>query len=445
MLRHVKQSSPGPDDIPPWVFRECSLAFAPAITSLFNRMLNDGHVPPCLKIADICPIPKCTTPSQVSDFRPISKLLTLSKIFEKIVCSNFLIPCISNKIKGNQYAYIPGPGKGTVTALTSIYLHILRFLDSQSGCVRVALVDLSKAFDRLTHKSIIDACCDFRLSRNVVALIVSYLSDRFQRVKIGGLFSPYVRMTSGVPQGSTLGPILFSLVIESLSPVCKNSMFFKYADDLTVLHFLRDDSDDDLQTEINNIVKWTNDRNLSINVSKSVVMDICTKKSLSCKPIFLTNSTVVRATSCKILGCILSQDLKWNGFVDFLVKKASRRLYLIISLKRSDRPDDLLFRAYCAFIRPILLYAYPAVCNMPSYLSRKLLRVEKRVLRIINSEIEFPCLFSVADKMCYKLIDEVLRSTKHPLRSFFLRRQDVPFLRNVRQLRNPKTIKDKAL
>ena len=95
--------------------------------------------------------------------------------------------------------------------------------------------------------------------------------------------------------------------------------------------------------------------------------------------------------------------MKWNAFVDFIVKKASRRMYLITSLKRSDCPDELLFRAYCAFIRPILLYAYPAVCNMSSYLSRKLVRVENRVLRIIDSETKFPCLLSVADKMCYKL------------------------------------------
>ena len=438
MLRHVKLTSPGPDGVPPWVFRECSVVFAPVISSMFNRIFDDGHVPPSLKIADICPIPKCTMPSQVCDFRPISKLPILAKIFEKIVCSNFLLPCISAKVRGNQFAYIPGPGKGTVTALTSIYLHILRFLDSQSGCVRVALVDLSKAFDRLTHKSIIEACCDFRLSRDVVTLLVSYLSDRFQRVTVGGSSSSYSRMTSGVPQGSTLGPILFSLVVDSLSPVCENSMFFKYADDLTVLHFLREDSDDDLQTEINNIVSWTEDHDLSINVTKSVVMDICTKKSMSCKPVFLMNSPLVSVSTCKILGCIFSSDLKWNAFVDFLVKKASKRLYLIISLKRSDCPDDLLFRAYCAFIRPVLLYAFPAVCNMPTYLSRKLLKIENRVLRIIKSEINFPCLFSVADKMCLKLINQILLFSEHPLRSFFVNRHNVPCLRNVRSILKPK-------
>jgi len=438
LLRHVKLTSPGPDGVPAWVFRECSVVFAPVISALFNRIFRDGYVHSSLKVADICPIPKCTMPSQVSDFRPISKLPIVAKIFEKIVCSNFLLPCIRDKVSANQFAYIPGPGKGTVMALTSIYLHILRFLDSQSGCVRVALVDLSKAFDRLTHKSIIEACCDFRLSRDLVALLVSYLSDRFQRVTVGGLSSSFSRMTSGVPQGSIIGPILFSLVVNSLSPVCKNSKFLKYADDLTVLHFLRDDSDDDLQTEINNIVSWTDDHNLSINVSKSVVMDICTKKSLSCKSVFLMSSPLVSVSTCKILGCIFSNDMKWNAFVDFIVKKASKRLYLIISLKRSDCPDELLFRAYCAFIRPILLYAFPAVCNMPSYLSGKVCKLENRVLRIIKSDTNFPCFYSVADKMCLKLIQQISELSDHPLRSFFVCRHDVPVLRRTRSLGMPK-------
>ena len=176
----------------------------------------------------------------------------------------------------------------------------------------------------------------------------------------------------------------------------------------------------------------------SPTVTKSVVMDICTKKSMSGKSVFLMNSPLVSVSTCKILGCIFSSDLKWNAFVDFLVKKASKRLYLIISLKRSDCPDDLLFRAYCAFIRPVLLYAFPAVCNMPTYLSRKLLKIENRVLRIIKSEINFPCLFSVADKMCLKLINQILLFNEHPLRSFFVNRHNVPCLRNVRSILKPK-------
>ena len=89
----------------------------------------------------------------------------------------------------------------------------------------------------------------------------------------------------------------------------------------------------------------------------------------------------------KILGCYFSDDLKWNAFVDSIVKRASKRIYLLLCLKRSNCSPDLLFRAYCVYIRPILLYAFPAVCNLSDYLKRKLGRVEKRVLRIISDSL----------------------------------------------------------
>ena len=93
--------------------------------------------------------------------------------------------------------------------------------------MRVAAVDLSKAFDSLTHRSIIPACAKFHLAKDSVKWIVSYLSDRCQRVFLKGDASPFAMISCGVPQGSVIGPILFSMVMGSLSPVCENSNFLK--------------------------------------------------------------------------------------------------------------------------------------------------------------------------------------------------------------------------
>jgi hypothetical protein len=399
-LRTLKKTSQGPDGIPPWVFRECSFAFAPVVTSLLNRIFQDGLVPSCLKVADVCPIPKCSNPSQISDFRPISKLPILSKIFEKILCKKYLIPYVRHKVGQNQFAYIPGSGKGTVTALTCMSLHVLRHLDHSSGGVRIAAVDFSKAFDRVTHTSILDACHRFEVPRQIVHLIASYLHNRVQRVTVNGKSSDYVSIVSGVPQGSIIGPILFSLVIDSFTTVCDNSIVVKYADDLTILHFLRDESDDRLQDEVDNISSWSVTNNLSINHSKSFVMDIVTKKSLICKPVNLLGDPIRCVPSIRILGCIFSDDLKWNEFVNYVTCVASRRIHLILSLKRARCDDDILFSTYIALIRPILLYAYPAVCNMSSYLRNRLEKVERRVFRIFDCKRKFPSLLSVGDKMC---------------------------------------------
>ena len=140
----------------------------------------------------------------------------------------------------------------------------------------------------------------------------------------------------------------------------------------------------------------------------------------------------------KILGCIFSNDMKWNTFVDSLIKRASQRVYLILNLKRADCPPELLFRAYCTYIRSILLYTFPAFCNMPSYLKEKMLRVEKRIFRIIdNEDLCRTTLFSAGNQMCVNLFEKVCQEPLHPLRSFFDTR--TRYLRADCALRKPKS------
>ncbi|MEL7309610.1 MAG: reverse transcriptase domain-containing protein, partial [Pseudomonadota bacterium] len=302
----------------------------------------------------------------------------------------------------------------------------------------MAAVDLTKAFDSVTHSSILKACVNFNLPVNIIKWIVSYLSNRCQRVLFNGVSSNFVFVNCGVPQGSVIGPILFSLVIDSLSPIHANTMFFKYADDLTVLHFMRSSSEDQLQDEIDGIEEWTTKHSLKINFSKTSVMDIVTKRSVNCRPVSLSGSSLDIVPYIKILGCYFSEDLKWNVFIDQTVKRASKRIYLILCLKRSNCPAYLLFRAYCVYIRPILLYAFPVVCNMSDYLRKKLCRVERRVLRIINDDnFREVTLFSAADRLCENLFKRVLLEPNHPLRSFFIPRSRIS--RNSCILKMPKT------
>ena len=167
-------------------------------------------------------------------------------------------------------------------------------------------------------------------------------------------------------------------------------------------------------------------------------MDVITKKSLSCNPVHMSDSSISSVSQMKILGCIFSCDLRWNRFVDFLVKASSKRIYIILCLKRARCSPEILFKAYSTLIRSILLYAYPAVCNMPAYLRSRLEKVERRVFRIIDSDISFPSLFSVGDKMCDNIFSKVLSDHRHPLRAFF-DSNSYRDLRNFCPLRKPKT------
>ena len=125
-LRKLKRGSAGPDGLSPRILKECAVFFSPVITYLLNFSLSTGvqEFPACLKRANVTPISKCQRPTGVSDFRPISILPCLSKVFEKIVLHKWLLPVITCKLDASQFAYVSRPGTGTTSALT-LFVHKL--------------------------------------------------------------------------------------------------------------------------------------------------------------------------------------------------------------------------------------------------------------------------------------------------------------------------------
>ncbi len=209
-------------------------------------------MPSSFKLANVVPIPKCNKPQSVTDFRPISLSPVISKIFEKIVVTKYILPFVSRHVSTSQFAYISRPGSGATSALVITYHRIVDFLDKPSGAVRLLSTDFTKAFDKLLHSRIIATCVDFQLPPFVTRWIMSFLTGRKQRVFVNGTTSSWIDVTSGIPQGSTLGPILFCMAVNSLSHICPNSCMVKYADDVSIFHFVRDSSQDQLQLEWDN-------------------------------------------------------------------------------------------------------------------------------------------------------------------------------------------------
>lgn len=439
ILKRLRRKSCGPDELPYWIFREYSYLLSPAITSVFNASLMSGIVPMCFKKANVVPVPKCTRPSLASDYRQISLLPILSKVLEKLVCQKFILPPIQSNLDLTQFAYVPSRASGTVSALTLLSNRILQFLDSSSGAVRILTLDFSKAFDKVLHNVILSAALKLELPYFIVRWIGSFLSGRMQRVKMGTMFSSWTFVPSGVPQGSVLGPILFGMVMESFRPLCSNSAVIKYADDLTIMHFIRSSSENRLQAEWQHCVDWSNDNHLPLNISKCKVLDIVTKRQLVTDPIVTLDGFVIpNVDELKILGVIFASNLKWNAHIRYVVSKASRRIFLIRNLKRSDCPDMLTFNAYVAFLRSVLLYAYPSFCNLPFYLQQQLLNVEKRVFRIMNSNANRENILNVADRSCVKLFRKIELYSDHPLRAMFQEREVVR-TRNSLSLKPPPT------
>lgn len=257
--------------------------------------------------------------------------------------------------------------------------------------------------------------------------LYDFLFYRYQRVCVtdNGL-SDWSLVTSGVPQGSIIGPILFSLVVDSLSPVCDNSLCIKYADDISILHFVRTDEDDSLQSEWSHLEAWSSGVGLTLNCDKSFVLNFVTKMSLNLQPVTTHDGVVISTvSSIKLLGLTMSCDFSWNIHVDNIVKKCYRRFFILRNLRRSSCSSSVIFKCYVAFIRSVLLYSFPTFCNLPSYLFNKLLRVERLASRYF-SDYEFCNLSSAAEVICRRLFANIVKLEDHPLRPLFRSRCTTP-------------------
>ena len=419
-LLRLQNKSPGPDNIPSWVFKTSAVSLCHAISYLFNRSVRESFVPPCLKAANVRPIPKTSKPASVQEFRPISLLPILSKLLEKIVMKKILLPAVIDKISPSQFAYIPRPGSGTVSALVVLQHRILEWLDSSPGIVRLLSVDFSKAFDKLPHQNIINACFNFDLPISIIKWIYSFLSGRQQRVVFDDQVSAWTPITSGIPQGSVLGPLLFCMAIDDLRPHCGNTTIVKYADDVCFVHFLREQAEDRLQEEWDNLMDWSCSTQLPVNLKKCQTMDIITKRSCTINPILTVDGqSVKQVNSLCFLGVHFSDNLKWNAHFDMVIKKASKRIFVLRNLRKCGCPTHIMKKAFFALMRSVLLYAYPAICNAPRYLHARLLRFESRISRIIGDPIS-PSILDVADSLCYSLLRKISDTPDHLLRPLFL-------------------------
>ena len=155
-------------------------------------------------------------------------------------------------------------------------------------------------------------------------------------------------------------------------------MVIKYADDITILHFVRSSNDDKLQSEWDNCLQWSETNHLPLNISKCKVLDIVTKKNLVLSSVSCSDGFSLPVVSeLKILGVTFSSTLKWNAHLEDVIRKASQRIFIIRNLKRSACPPKLIFNAHVAFIRSVLLYAFPCFCNIPLYLRNRMTKSKK--------------------------------------------------------------------
>jgi len=377
LLHTIKpQKAPGSDGIPNALLKAASNVIAHPLCDIFNNILQTQSYPHLWKIGDVVPIPK-TKPIEISKLRPITLLPTSSKLFERFLLSA-IGPIILPHIHPNQYGFMPK--SSTTICLIQMQETISKLLDlSSTSAVSVITFDFTRAFDSIPHVVIAKKLISL-LPPHFYRIIINYLTNRFQQVKVKDTRSKLLPVTSGVPQGGILSPILFNIFINDLD-LGTDCFTFKYADDTTIVlpHNMSTTSNDAealIALKILRMEKWCEENGITLNVSKTQIMTI--RKSRRIR-------FVCHQQDLKILGTIFNSNFKWDSQVNYLIKKASRNIYLLRNLKKFLSKWDLKV-VYTSMIESIINYCGVLYPTLPIDLSNKLDKLSKRCHYIICNQ-----------------------------------------------------------
>ena len=311
-----------------------------------NQMLYSGIFPEQLEVSKIILLHEANDKLLLTNYRPITLLPSISKIFEYILLEQLTNHFIENKLLSPQQCGFRAKHSTELAALNLVD-YLTYKLDN--GIIPINIyIDLSKAFDTLIHSILLDKMSYYGVNGVAKNLLQSYLSHRHQVVDFNGSTSDTLEIKTGVPQCSVLGPFLFSVYINDL-PSCTDIFnMIMYADDTTLFCDINGNPADEhvLNTELCKITHWLSTNKLSLNVNKTkcMVFHSDEKKVLHPK-LFIGAIEIKRIDYFNFLGLQLNHTLKWNEQLSCVSLKISKITGLLHKLK-SEYPTSILKLAY---------------------------------------------------------------------------------------------------
>ena len=340
------------DPIPTTLTKEFVNDLVPLITNIINCSLSSGVVPYHFKQAIVIPLLKkkgldCNI---LKNYRPVSNLPFISKILERVVLRQLQDHLSKNNlIEMYQSAY--RSGHSVETAVLSVTDSLLQQSDNHRVSA-VGLLDLSAAFDTLDHAVLLKRLeTSFGIRGNALAWFTSYVTDRVQSVMIDGAKSEAAPLVFGVPQGSVLGPVLFTLYSQPLSDVISthNLQFHKYADDTEISSHSKPKTFSMAVSSLaictEDVLEWMNSNKLKLNTDKTEVMTVGIPSCLSRvaeRSMLLDGSNIVFQDSVKYLGVRLDQTLSMKDHISSVCCACFLELRRISTIKKFFSRDALV-------------------------------------------------------------------------------------------------------
>ena len=339
----------GLDCIPVVVLKNCEPELSCILAKLFNKCMKESCFPYCWKVSSVVPVFKNVGErSTAKNYRPVSLLSVVSKVFEKLV-NNRIVDHLEKCAFFFDLQYGFSSSRSIADLLTVVSDRIARAFN-RSGATRAVALDISKAFDRVWHAGLLHKLKSYGTSGQIFGLISSFLSNRWLRVVLDGRSSQEYPVNAGVPQGSILGPTLFLLYINDLpdEAICNIAI---YADDTTLYSKCDQASDlwqqlelaSELESDLRDTVGWGRKWLVDFNAEKSQLVSFDRSKNTGASDVIMDGSVLEEKTSFKMLGLTFSCKLDWGFYIVSIAKTASKKIGALIRSMKFLSPEVALY------------------------------------------------------------------------------------------------------
>ena len=387
LISNLKNTGQSVNCIPVSLIKYISPIISPILSDIINCCFSCGVFPDNLKIATVIPIYKKGDKNSVSNYRPISLLPVFSKIFEKCIqirIQNFLFQ--NSVFSKFQFGFLPK--RSTFDAVSSLVEKLYEGLNFNKISIGI-FVDFKKAFDSVNHRILMRKLNLLGIRGTAYNLIHSYLSDRYQCVKIEDNFSSKLILNNGIPQGSVLGPLLFIIFINDLPNISNLFSTLLFADD-TTFH-LHDNNLENLVFKCNTCLQkfseWSLLNKMKVNTDKTFFLMTTNRTNVDFESgrIMLDGVPIRKEESSNFLGVVLDSKLKFNEHISHICSKISKCIGIMYRLRPILSFENLL-SLYYAFVNPYLDYCILVWGTTYETYLYPLKILQKRVIRLICKE-----------------------------------------------------------
>ena len=385
LLSNIKPfKASGPDNIPAYLLKELASQIAPSLTVVFQASLNQCKLPTEWKVAHVVPVFKKGSKSSPNNYRPISLTCLCSKILEHIVYSNIFTHLNqTNILCEEQHGF--REKRSCESQLTITIDDFARCLNNK-GVIHAIFLDFSKAFDKVPHKKLCHKLASYGITGPILEWILDFLSNRTQRVLVGGQTSYPTAVLSGVPQGTV--SLLFLCYVNDLPRSIKSKVRM-YADD-TLLYNVINKIDDciQLQHDLLTLEEWANVWQMQFNPAKCEFLVVTNKKNTPSFTYYINEIPIKAVPHAKYLGVTIDSRLSWKEHIKITTHKANTALAF---LRRNLKPCSLHIKTKCylGIVRPIIEYACTVWAPHSVQDIAKIEMIQRRAARFVHNNYSY--------------------------------------------------------